>query len=199
MSRIGMPGALIPAFEFSPDRRHVAVLIGRVGAGISEIEAGLQLHDVATGRMVRALQASSDVEPPLASGFSQDGALFAATTTGRRAIGVWDMRTGMRIATLPEQSSAIASLAFSPDRTRLASVGADGAARLWDIAQAQEAMSLREAGSSVREVLIAGKPGGVVSGHAIEFSADGRQIVLTVVSPDPKGARITIRTWEGPR
>jgi len=48
---------------------------------------------------------------------------------------------------------------------------------------------------SLREVIVPGKI--VTPVTDLSFSADGRQIVETIVTSDPKGIRVQIKTWEG--
>ena len=62
--------------------------------------------------------------------FSRDGNTIAAASTDAR---VWEVSTGKQIAALSGHSKAIASVAISPDGTRLATGSFDNTAKLWEI------------------------------------------------------------------
>src|SRR6185295_17274901 len=59
---------------------------------------GLDTFEVPGGRRLRRLRDSEQAEGPLI--FSADGKQLAAVTGGR-AVGIWDVATGMKRATLP--------------------------------------------------------------------------------------------------
>lgn len=46
---------------------------------------------------------------------------------------IWDAESGQRLFALRGHYSSIATLAFSPDSTRLASGGIDGTVRIWGV------------------------------------------------------------------
>lgn len=82
----------------------------------------------------------------LAVAFSPDG-IVLATAGGNpnganvdNAIRLWDPATGALLTTLPGHTATVAGLAFSPDGTRIASVGDDMTLRVWGIAGSQEAV-----------------------------------------------------------
>jgi WD40 repeat protein len=126
---------------------------------------------------------------------SPDGMLLATNGLGGSAT-VWDVKTGQRLLTVPEegQSFQARAVAFSPDGQRLATAGYDGTTKVWDIS----ALYGREpAGAfgpdSIPELstLAGHTPGQVVLGGVtgVEFSPDGT--LLATASDDG-----TAKVWE---
>ena len=95
---------------------------------------GTSVVDLATGREVRRIEGAY---APIA--LSPDGHRLAATLDPATAItmGLFDLATGQRTATLGGHSQRIARLAFSPDGTLLASGGDDRLVMVWDVAGGQ--------------------------------------------------------------
>src|SRR5262249_14887449 len=63
--------------------------------------------------------------------FSRDGTRIASAGSDKVAC-VWDVATGMKVATCRGHTSKIRSAAFSPDGARLATTSADGTVRQWN-------------------------------------------------------------------
>ena len=88
------------------------------------------------------------------------------------------------------------TVAWSPDGSRLATLSSQGIT-LFDTRSGNQLLTLHESTGpySVREFVA---PGKLTSGFTqIGFTEDGRQIIQTTVGSDPKGIKVTIKTWDG--
>lgn len=74
---------------------------------------------------------------------------------------LWDMSTGVELATLNGHTNAVLSVAFSPGGHRLASGSADHSIRLWDVSTGSELTTLT------------GHTGSV---YSVAFSPDGQRL-----------------------
>jgi WD40 repeat protein len=94
---------------------------------------------------------------------SPDGKTLAVAGSG---VQLWQTSTGQRIgATLPSAGTGrYRAVAFSPDGTMLATLGADGTARIWDVATQQPA----------DPAMTVDGPG--TAGGAVAFSPDGKTL-----------------------
>ena len=114
---------------FSPDGSTLAV---------APIEKPIELWDVASGRLVRTLDAQGDnITRGIA--FSPDSTRVAAagnSDTGGVAR-LWDVASGHVVGTLEHGNVGLHDVAFSPDSSMLASSSPDATIRLWDLASGQ--------------------------------------------------------------
>jgi uncharacterized protein with WD repeat len=90
--------------------------------------------------------------------FSPDGSALAAPSNA--IVTLWDASTGQELHAL--HGTWIASVAFSPNGTRLASASDDGQAKLWDTATGQLLQTLK---------------GHAMAVWSVAFSPDGKRLV----------------------
>jgi WD40 repeat protein len=121
----------------------------------------VQVWDVAARRPLGAPLASYGTVTGLV--LSPDGKTLAVAGSG---VQLWQTATGQRIGTLPAAGNGRYQAAtFSPDGTMLATLGADGTARIWNVTTQQQAGT----------PMTVGRPG--TPGGAVAFSPDGRTLV----------------------
>src|SRR5947207_5146493 len=101
---------------------------------------------------------------------------WLATASSDGTARVWDARTGQMLLTLVGHTSAVNTVAFSPDGSQLATTSSDGTARVWDAASGDSRVVLNGPG-----------PGEGVGGLA--WSKDGR--TLSVATGDN-----TVGVWD---
>jgi WD40 repeat protein/tRNA A-37 threonylcarbamoyl transferase component Bud32 len=129
--------------------------------------ARVRVWDLAARRVVHTFQVQAHYTDRLA--FSGDGKrlLWTGSAVGGQEsrscrVKAWDPATGQEVG-LPI-AGAVASAAFSPDGTRLATAAKDSTIRLWDIAAGREMQTL----------------GGHTGRVRIEaFSSDGKRLVTS--------------------
>jgi WD40 repeat protein len=105
--------------------------------------------------------------------FDPAGTTVAAAELG--AVRVRDAQTGVVRQTFESGPLRVAAVGFSPDGSRLATGGADGTVRVWDVASGHELLTLLAGGEAVTGVAWVGDrvfatAGGTV--HAWGWGAD---------------------------
>jgi WD40 repeat protein/class 3 adenylate cyclase len=144
----------ICAIVFSPDGRLAAGTLcgGQLGEAL--------VWDPRTGERVLALEGPPG-EPLFDIAWSPDGGRLV--TAGLVYARVWDAATGDEVLTVTH-GSVVASAAFGPDGTYVATGGTDGKARVWDTAT-----------GSLVHVLSAYGGGSCICD--VEFSPNGRHLI----------------------
>ena len=125
----GLPG-FVHLLKFTSDARTLVT---------GNTDGVVKLWDVGTGEERRSTSNTSDWYTQAA--FSHDGKTLALA--GRGVVHLIDTATGKERAAIPGHNGDINALTFSPDDLTLATAGADGNARLWDVASGQVQATLR--------------------------------------------------------
>jgi WD40 repeat protein/serine/threonine protein kinase len=121
------------ALSFSPDSRHL-VFVNQ--------QRAIEAWNVATGQPAASFGGGELRQWNTTTALSADGAWFAVAD-GRSAL-VWDMASRKQLLELPEErgtNGTIWSLAWSPDRTRLAVGSSDGGLVIWNIPKIREQLA----------------------------------------------------------
>ncbi|MDB5314081.1 MAG: High-affnity carbon uptake protein Hat/HatR [Gemmataceae bacterium] len=111
-------------------------------------------------------------DPILAAALSPDGRRLVVATGS--TVTVWDLPAARTSVTLTGHTGTVAAVAFSPDGTRLATAGHDGAVKLWAAADGREQATF---GGHTRWAV------------AVAFSPDGRTLASG-------GYDATVRLWD---
>lgn len=94
-----------------------------------------RIYDVTTGKEIREFKWCESI-PGATESFglviSRNGR-YAAAADSLDSLGVWDLEAGARIEHIAVPKRIHHSLDFSPDGTRLASIGEDGLLQIWQI------------------------------------------------------------------
>ncbi len=117
--------------------------------------------DLAQGKVIRSfgpLPATAT-----AATFARDYSQLAAASG--KQIKVWNAADGKELATL-ESPAEVKSLSFNGDKTRLASAGADGNVRVWDVVAKTELVFFPHAGGAVEAVAFHPNNTNVIAGGA---------------------------------
>lgn len=160
---------------FSPDGRLLAVGGGELYHGdVTVLDAGTgktawSRKDVATTSFVRVA-------------FSPDGKLLAGVgDAGSRAdplVRIWDARTGAPLRTWKGHRLGVTTAAFSADGRVLATGGADGAVKLWDVGTGELKRSMAAESKA---------PPGDARVVTVAFSPDGK---VVAAGSDPRDVRL---------
>jgi WD40 repeat protein len=160
--------AAVTGLSFSPDGKRLASAGG---------DAPARVWDATTSQEVRTFPLPLSLDETSTVTLSGDGRRLAERR-GNGDVLVWEVGEQPRSVTLRGHNGAVHAAAFSPDESRLATVGDDLTVRLWD---ARTGASLE--GWQAHEVKTL----------AVAFSADGR-LVATGGSSREGGE---VKVWDG--
>jgi WD40 repeat protein/DNA-binding SARP family transcriptional activator len=138
--------------------------------GTARVENGgdVFLLDARTGQEVMRWLAPGDPRSVFAVAISPDGRWVAAGYRASGNVAIWDTRSRALRALVPTGHGDVYHVAFSPDGSRLATAGADGNERIWDLSTARPILRLTIRTAS-----------GTGSGSsAIAFAADGTRLYV---------------------
>src|SRR4030095_7848259 len=116
----------------SPDGQRIATASADGLVRIWNATTGAEVQSLRHGR--RARQAV----------FSPDGRKLASAgqAAGQHEVTIWDLATGAKSLVLPHGNSYLTQIEFSPDGSRLLTIGSEGA-RMWDVGQGHEILGMR--------------------------------------------------------
>jgi WD40 repeat protein len=127
---------------------------------VSDSMNGIRFLDVASLKELGGLHAETLGEARMA--MHRDKILATAGDDDR--ILLWDLESGLRLATLVGHEGDLLDMEFSPDGSSLVSTASDGTVRLWPVGRIVQEAQDRIAGSGWWKT-------------DLEFSADGRRLV----------------------
>jgi WD40 repeat protein len=110
------------------------------------------------------------------------------------AVQLWDARSFKKGPRLAGHTGGAFGVAFMPDRRHLASAGADGTVRVWEVATGREVRTLKQPGAEFRSVAV--HPAGAyvaaatVRGAVVVWDATSDQPVLTLSTSGGAGQRL---------
>ena len=64
---------------------------------------------------------------------SPDGSRLAVSSESERGLDIWDLKTGTRLYSLPEEAGTVYWLAWSSDSRRVAIARDNGKIAIWDL------------------------------------------------------------------
>lgn len=186
----GPPGAVL-SVAFAPDGSRIAAG-GGVAPGGRDAQGTLKIFDARAGTELLSLRGHDGFVDAVA--YSPDGKLLASAGAPRapafglesdHTLKVWDAATGAELCTYSAHDRGGRAVAWSPDSSRIFSVGMDGRLKAWPSTPPREAR--------------------VLHGHAgpvlrIAYSPDGQRIASGGASgestrPADEASGDAIRVW----
>jgi WD40 repeat protein len=111
-------------------------------------DATLQLWDVSTGQLLRALTPRTESASVLS--FAPDGGMLASADD--KTIKLWNLPAGREMRALRGHVGSVLALAFAPNGRTLASASTDRTIKLWDVTTGRELLTLSGHYMSVNSV-----------------------------------------------
>jgi RNA polymerase sigma factor (sigma-70 family) len=127
---------------FSPDGRHLAVVLGDIALMFYDGRTGAEMKRlIDRDPLVAEIEFIKGGKRPNRIGalaFSPDSKWFASAGSDG-AVYVWETATGQEVLRLPSHEASVSTVAFSPDGRTLFSYGQDGQGYLWSLKPNQAA------------------------------------------------------------
>jgi WD40 repeat protein len=134
------------AVDVPTDRYIVSVAAGPDGRRVAACGGSVRMWDGATGKAILELiPTARDRSAFNHVVFGLDGRVLAASSSHKPEIRLWDADTGTEMTPLRGHGGGVLDLATDAGGRRLASAGADGALRVWDLSTGQECLTVRDA------------------------------------------------------
>ena len=153
-------GRVLSITELEPHFQQMAVC--RDGTlGVSSDEGSLTLWDLATGRVVRRVSGTYDLNYSLAA--SADGERVVSSSLSGNLMGFWDLRSDGTFHTLEGHSGSVKAVAITVDGDRAVSASEDKTLKLWDLETRREIRTLSGHRAPVSAVAISPDGSRVVS------------------------------------
>ncbi len=168
---------------------------------VSDGRGTVRLWNALTRRPAGRAAASHHAVTGLA--LSPDGTTLAVAGGGR--LQLWSTATGQRIGGPLPSADAAGPVAFSPDGRLVAAIGADGKARLWQVATQQETGAAVTVGPGASQGALAFSPGGkafatvAVNGTAALWSVATQRRIGALMPAGAQGALLGAQVPREPR
>lgn len=181
------------------------IAFGRNGRTLASgsFDKTIKVWDVGSGRELHEFLTSDWVT---SVAFSLDGSILGAATG--HTVQLWDLPNGRVLRTLRGHTALVESVAFSPNRTTLASGGGDSNIKLWDVDVGREVRTL--VGDSIVRAVAFSPDGKILASahdkHVITLwdavtgrklrTLTGRTAPISSVVFDPEGTRLALGSWD---
>jgi len=161
----------VNSLQFSRDGKSLLV-----ASGVTGLYGRAAVYDVATGKLISAMEGHSDVVQIAI--FSPDEKSVATASYDRQII-LWDIQSAKPTQRFVGHNGAVYSLAFAPDGRVLVSGCADETVKVWDVDSGQRLDTMSQPQGEVFAVAVTGDGAFVIAG-----SADNRLRVWKLLSRD---------------
>lgn len=174
----------------SPDGQQMACARGDFVANVRGNSMNIELYDLNTRKVQRALSGHQDFVTCLA--FSPNGNHLVSGSRDT-TIKIWDLKTGRALSTLRGHSRTVRSVAYSPNGKRIYSGGEDRTLKIWNGETGIELQNLTDHNQPINDLACSpdGKyiasAGGPPTFKVIQTSQGARKLQKTVLTGEKPG------------